>query len=144
MKLKIKRIDKDLPLPKRHSDQAAAFDLYSREDLTIEPGEVGYAPLNLIIQTPEDHFFFIAPRGGLHKKGLMLANGVGVGDPDFFGEDDEYHAPLLNFSKNKVEIKRGDRLVQGMFIKTTDWDWVEVDSVEEKSRGKFGSTGQAI
>ncbi len=83
----------------------------------------------------------LAARSSLHKKGLMLANGVGIGDRDFAGDNDEYHAALYNFSDSPVAIERGERLVQGMFKAYAVAEWEEVDALKNPTRGKFGTTG---
>jgi dUTP pyrophosphatase len=141
MKIHIKRFDKDLPLPKRQTEGAAAFDLVARETITIPPHQVGYAPLNIAVETPAEHFLLIAARSSLHKKGLMMANGIGVGDPDFSGNEDEYKAALLNFTDKPIIVERGDRIAQGMFVKFVPSEWDEVDELKNKTRGGFGSTG---
>jgi len=103
---------------------------------------VGYVPLNVAIATPEAHFLLIAARSSTHKKGLMLANGIAVGDPDFCGDEDEYNAAVLNFTDAPVTVERGDRIVQGMFVPVAGFSWNEVETMgEHKSRGAFGTTG---
>src|SRR3989344_1832500 len=120
-KIKIKRFDKELPLPEYKTAGAAGFDLYAREKTTINPGAVGYVPLNVALETPRDHFLILAVRSSTHKLGLMPANGIGIGDSDFRGDEDEYKIVLLNFTKAK---------------------WQEVDKMSSKTRGGFGSTGK--
>ena len=83
----------------------------------------------------------MAARSSLHKKGLIFANGVGIGDRDFCGNNDEYHAALYNFSDNPVSIERGERIAQGIIKKYDKADWEEVDDLGNKNRGGFGSTG---
>ncbi len=141
MNIHIKRFDKELPLPRHQTDGAAAFDFTVRGDMTIAPHAVGYVPLNVAIGTPPGSVLLLAARSSLHKKGLMLVNGIGVGDPDFSGDSDEYFAALLNFTDKSVEIKRGDRLVQGMFISLLKFEWKEVESMHGEKRGGFGTTG---
>jgi dUTP pyrophosphatase len=141
MEIKIKLIDPALGLPEYKTKGAVAFDLMSREDLTINPGEVGYAPLNICVEPPEGHMLMLAARSSLHKRGLMLANGVAIGDQDFAGNEDEYKAVLLNFSKEPVTVKRGERIVQGLFKPIVKAVWRAVDDMEQESRGGFGSTG---
>jgi dUTP pyrophosphatase len=68
MKIKIKRFDKDLPLPKYQTEGAAAFDLTAREEVTIAAGKIGYIPVNVALETPHDHFLLIAARSSTHKK----------------------------------------------------------------------------
>lgn len=141
MKIKIKLFDQSLPLPAYKSSGAAALDLYSRLDMTIPKGEVAYVPLNVAMQIPTDHFVLMSARSSLHKKGLMLANGVGIGDYDYRGDGDEYQAALFNFSQEEVKIEKGERLVQMIVLKR---EQVEIDKVEVfkgPDRGGFGSTG---
>lgn len=141
MKIRIKRFDKEMSLPKYHTEGAAGFDLAARDTLTIPPHAVGYVSLNVAVETPPDHFLLIASRGSTHKRGLMLANSVGIGDSDFCGDEDEYKAALLNFTDQPVTIERGDRIAQGIFIPFTRAEWEEVEKMENKTRGGFGTTG---
>lgn len=141
MKIKIKRFDKTLPLPERKTAGAAAFDLAARDTVEIGAGAVGYVSLNIAVETPPGHFLLLAARSSLHKKGLMLANGMAIGDPDFCGDEDEYRAALLNFTGAKVVVQKGDRILQGMFLKHEPAEWQEVENMNNKTRGGFGSTG---
>src|ERR1044071_4493355 len=111
-RIKIKRFDKTLPLPAYQTKGAVGFDLAARERTSIKPGTVGYVPLNVAVQTPKDHILLIAARGSTHKHGLMPAHGIGIGDPDFCGDQDEYKAPLFNFTKKTVTVEKGTRIAQ--------------------------------
>ena len=104
MQVKIKLFDPSLPLPEYKSSGAAALDLYSRLDMTIDPGEVAYVPLNVALQVPEDYFVLLSARSSLHKKKLMMANGIGIGDYDYRGDGDEYKAALFNFGQEIFHI----------------------------------------
>ena len=141
MKIRIKRFDKDIPLPKYHTGGAAAFDLYARETVEIQPQTVGHVPLNVAIECPEGHMWFLAARSSTHKKGLLPANGVGIIDSDFRGDEDEVKIPLLNFTDHAVTVMRGDRIAQGIFVKCEKAEWEEVGELGNKTRGGFGSTG---
>ncbi len=142
MQVKIKRIDSSLPLPEYQTIGSVAFDLYSRIDGEISPGEIVMFPTNLIIATPPGYVLMIAPRSSLcRKKGLKLGNTIGVIDQDFCGPEDEILLPLQNFTKQTVSIKRGERLVQAMFVRIDKVSqWQEVDQITESSRGGYGST----
>ena len=83
----------------------------------------------------------MAARSSLHKRGLMLANGIGIGDEDFAGDNDEYQAALYNFTDVPVEVKRGDRIVQIIVLPFDRVEWEEVNSHGGRDRGGFGSTG---
>lgn len=141
MKIKIKRFDKSLPLPAYQTSKAAAFDLYARESVTIEAGKVGRVPMNVAVEVPPSHWVLVAARSSLHKKGLMLANGIGIGDEDFAGDQDEYQALLLNFTDAPVTVNKGDRLTQMMVLSVERAEILEVDRLEQPNRGGVGSTG---
>ncbi len=142
MKIKIKRFDKDLPLPEYKSQGAAAFDLTARVNVVIKPKMIGYVPLNVAIETPEGHFLMLAARSSTHKKGLMMANGIGIGDPDFSGDGDEYQAVFLNINDSPVKIEKGERVAQGIFVKLEKAQWAETQKMKNKTRGGFGTTGK--
>src|SRR3989344_9390040 len=141
MKVRIKRFDKSLPLPEYKTAGAVAFDLAPRVSVTLLPGGIVRVPLNVAIEPPPGYMVMLAARSSLHKKGLMLANGVGIGDRDFSSNEDEYHAALYNFTEKEICIERGERLVQGVFKKYDKAEWEEVDDLQNKTRGGFGSTG---
>ncbi|MBI2023432.1 dUTP diphosphatase [Candidatus Giovannonibacteria bacterium] len=141
MKVRIRRIDKTLPLPQYKTAGAAAFDFVSRVTAEIQPKQVSYIPLNVAIEHPESHMIIMLARSSLHKKGLMLANNVGIFDTDFSGHDDEYNAAVYNFSDMPVTIEKGERISQGFLRKYERVEWEEVDDLGNKSRGGFGTTG---
>src|SRR3989344_3373445 len=109
-KIKIKRFDRNLPLPEYKTKGAAAFDLLARETTKIKPKTIGYVPLNVAVKPPKNHFFLLAARSSTHKSGLMPIHGVGIGDLDFCGDNDEYKIPLYNFSEKTVTVDRGARV----------------------------------
>src|SRR3989344_7629314 len=111
-KIKIRRFDKRLPLPEYKTAGAVGFDLTSRETRTVKPGQVGYIALNVAVETPKDHILLIAARGSTHKHGLMPAHGIGIGDPDYRGDNDEYAIPLYNFTAKTVVVDKGIRIAQ--------------------------------
>lgn len=71
-----------------------------------------------------------------------MANGIGVGDEDFCGDEDEYRAALFNFTKEDVVIERGERIVQALILPRESVELVEVDRLSKTSRGGFGTTGK--
>lgn len=142
MEVVIKLFDQSLPVPEYKSSGAAALDLYSRLDMTIAPQSVGYVPLNVALQVPVDHFVLLSARSSLHKKGLMLANGIGIGDYDYRGDQDEYMAALFNFSTETVQVEKGERLVQMMVLRREPVTLHVQQQLQSVSRGGFGSTGK--
>ena len=131
-----------MALPKYESAAAAGFDLAAAEAITIGPGEVKLVPTGLVIEVPEGLFLGVFARSSTPlKRGLMVANGVGVVDADYCGPGDEVKVQVLNFTQAPVAIAAGDRIAQGILLPITRVEWNEVDAIERQSRGGFGSTG---
>jgi dUTP pyrophosphatase len=141
IKIKIKRFDKSLPLPAYKTKKAAALDLSARKNTTIPAGQVGYIPLNVALEVPANYWVLIAARSSLHKKGLMFANGIGIGDEDYCGDDDEYRAAVFNFTNKPVLITKGERVAQLIVLPRDKITLEEVKTLGNKSRGGFGTTG---
>lgn len=141
MNVKIKRIDKSLPLPEYHTEGSVGFDLYSSIDKTIAPGELAYLPSNIIVETPKNYMLMLTARSSLFKKkNLMLSNSVGIFDTDFCGNDDEIIIQVINMGTTPTEIVRGERIVQGIFVRVDKGEWEEVNEMSNPSRGRHGST----
>jgi len=140
-RIKIKRFDKSLPLPEYKTKGAAAFDFYTREEAVIKPGELAMIPINLAIEIPRGYFLLLAARSSTYKLGLTMINGIGIIDPDFRGDEDEIRCVVQNYTKKKVVIEKGTRIVQGSLVKITQANWQEVSKMSAKTRGGFGSTG---
>ncbi len=138
----IKRFDTSLPLPEYKTSGAAGMDLVARQSLVIAPKSVGYVPLNIALELPEGYFALLTARSSLHKKGLIMANGVGIGDYDYRGDDDEYQAALYNFSNQPVKVQKGERLVQLLILPIDRVQFTEKSSLSHPSRGGFGTTGK--
>jgi len=131
-----------VPLPSYQTDGAAGFDLAASADLTIGPGEVALVPTGLVIEVPAGHFLGVFARSSTPlKRGLMVANGVGIVDSDYCGPEDEIRVQVLNITQAAVEVRRGDRLAQGVILPYVRATWQETDSPSRPSRGGFGSTG---
>lgn len=141
MKIKIKRIDKTLPLPEYHTEGAVAFDLYSRVDVVIQPKTLERLPTNVIIEIPKGYMLEIKDRSStLKKKGFLVS--TGYIDNDFCGEADEILLQVYNLGEKEVIVEKGERLGQGVFVKVEKGEWEETDIMSGKSRGGFGSTGK--
>ena len=142
MKIKIKRFDKDLPLPAYKTEGAACLDLYSRMEVKIPSHTVGYIPLNIALSIPKGYWVMVAARGSTHKMGIMPIHGIGIGDWDYRGDNDEYLFPAYNFTDKEITIEKGTRMAQMMISKVEKVEMEEVDKLENKDRGGFGSTGK--
>jgi dUTP pyrophosphatase len=140
--IRIHRLDASVPLPKYETAGAAGFDLAARADQAIAPGEVALVPTGLVIKVPAGHFLGIFARSSTPlKRGLMVANGVGIVDADYCGPQDEIKIEVLNFTAAPVTVRRGDRLAQGVILPYVRVEWTEGDAPSEPTRGGFGATG---
>ncbi len=141
MKLSIYRLDPSVPVPKYETAGAAGFDLAASADTSIAPGEVALVPTGLVITVPPGHFLGIFARSSTPlKRGLIVANGVGVVDSDYCGPDDEVKVQVLNITKAYVHVKKGDRIAQGVILAFARAEIADAPRPEAKTRGGFGST----
>jgi dUTP pyrophosphatase len=142
MNVRIARLRPDAVLPRYETDGAAAFDLSAADNVIVEPGGVALVPTGLSVEVPPGMFLGIFARSSTPvKRGLMVANGVGIIDPDYCGPEDEVKIAVMNFTAAPVTIRRGDRIAQGIFLAAPRVAWEEVDRLRPKSRGGFGATG---
>jgi deoxyuridine 5'-triphosphate nucleotidohydrolase len=137
--LNFKRLDPRATLPTRGSATSAVLDIYSIEDITIEPKQRVLARTGLAVAVPLGFYGRVAPRSGLAvKNGLDVL--AGVIDSDYRGE---VCCALLNTGDEAVTLPQASRLCQLIIeqIITPSPAWVE--ELEETSRGAggFGSTG---
>lgn len=141
MQIKIKRFDKSLPLPAYKTAGAAAFDLCARIDVIAPPHVVTMIPLNVAVEVPNGYHSIMMSRSSTQKLGLTPANGVGLIDQDYCGDNDELRFTAINFTDQDVKIEKGTRLVQLLIEKTEVVEIVEVDRLGNINRGGFGTTG---
>lgn len=141
MKVKIVRIDSDLPLPVYETEGSVGFDLIAREDTEIKPGSIELVPSNCIVEVPKGYMLVVASRSSTpRKKGLTPPHGFGIIDHDYCGPTDEIKIQVYNFSDSPVVIQRGEKIAQGVFVRIDKFEWEEVSSISDSSRGGFGST----
>lgn len=142
----VRRIDPDLPLPEYKTAGACGCDLYARVPpggLKIGPHETQIIPCNIVIRLPEGYMGIVASRSSLPlKTPLMVANGIGIIDQDYCGENDEVGIIVYNRSDEDYVVHRGDRLGQLLVVKVVRVTFQEVERTGEKDRGGYGSTGR--
>ncbi len=142
MQVKIHQIDPSLELPKYETGGSFAFDFITRKTTFVPAKKSVLVPANVIIECPQNLALLILPRSSLFKKkSLILPNSPGLIDRDYCGEKDEIMIQVYNMSDEEVIIERGEKIAQGLFVKTEKIEFIEMEKLTEKSRGGFGSTG---
>ncbi len=122
------KLYKSYLLPRRNSKKTAGYDIYLLDDVVLEPREVKRIPTGIKCCYEDDVVLFLVVRSSVgFKYNIRLCNQVGVIDADYYNNlDNEGHIFICvqNESDKKWEFKRGDALVQGIFVKylTTDDD----------------------
>lgn len=135
------RLTPETPVPEYKTPGACAFDIAVIEEGTLMPGERRLFRTGLVVQAPADHALILAPRSSNAKKGVRLANGVGIVDQDYCGPTDELFAALHNFGQTPYVVQKGERIMQGMFVPISRVEFIEVEALTSPDRGGFGTTG---
>ena len=143
MEVRIKKLNDNATIPTRGSDYAAGYDLYAciDEEMYIPSGKTKKIGTGIAMEIPHGYFGAIYARSGLAtKRGLRLANAVGVIDEDYRGN---IIVPLFNDSNFGETIKPGERIAQLIIQKYEELDFLESEELgdTERSSGGFGSTG---
>jgi deoxyuridine 5'-triphosphate nucleotidohydrolase len=117
---------------------AAAFDFFCRENVIIPPRAIKLVGVNNAIAVPRNYFLLLSIRSSTSwKKGLLLANGIGIIDPFYSGNKDEIKIQLFNITDKPVEVKKGEALAQGIIIKCESVEWIEVASMDSDGHGGY-------
>ena len=138
----VRRLDPDLPAPAYAHPGDAGADLCARVDVTLQPGERAIVPTGVALALPPGHAGFVHPRSGLAARhGISIVNAPGTVDEGYRGE---ILVNLVNLDpREPFEVRRGDRIAQLVVQRVERVEFVEVDSLDETSRGDtgHGSTG---
>ena len=137
--------DREINLPVRSTKNSAGYDIEAAEDVVIPAFKAGQKPVlvktGLKAYMQSDEVLILANRSSNPgKKGLILANSIGVVDSDYYGNpDNDGHImfAFFNFKSEDIEIKKGERIGQGMFQKYLVTD---NDIAGGERTGGFGST----
>ena len=142
MIINIKKLRSDAVIPKRGSNGAAGYDLYSCNGDVIQPHETKKFETGLSIEIPHGYFGGIFARSGLSiNEGLRPGNCTGVIDEDYRGN---IVVALHNDSNIPKRVEKGDRIAQLVIIPYLEATFNEVDELNgtERGSGGFGSTGR--
>ena len=142
MQLEIKRLDTGLPLPAYAHVGDAGMDLFSAEDVTLQPLRRALIATGIAVAIPLGYAGFVQPRSGLAvRQGLSLVNTPGLIDSHYRGE---IKVIAINLdASTAIEVKRGDKIAQFVIQPVAYADLVEVVELDSTVRGEggFGSTG---
>jgi len=142
-KILIKRLSKEVSLPKYETSGSSGMDLaaYINDNINLDPGKSAVIPTGLSVAIPEGFEIQIRPRSGLAaKKNISVLNTPGTIDADYRGE---IKVILINLSNKKFVIKNGLRIAQIVVCPIVQVQLKEVEELDGTIRGKggFGSTG---
>jgi dUTP pyrophosphatase len=143
IRIKVQRLDAELPLPRQQHSYDAGYDLHAREGVELAPaGGRALVPTGLAVAIPAGYAGFILPRSGLAlRHGVTCLNTPGLIDPLYRGE---LKVLLLNTDPSApFVVERGDRIAQLVIHSVELIDWQEIDAFDPTERDAFGfgSTG---
>ena len=139
----IKKLSKNVNLPKYETDGSSGMDLAANNEIKIEiePGKSAIIPTGLAVSIPKNFEIQIRPRSGLAAKNkISVLNTPGTIDADYRGE---IKVILINLSDNVFVVEKGLRIAQMVLCPVVRATLKEVETLTETKRGSggFGSTG---
>ena len=143
MRILVRRLDPDLPLPGAQHAGDAGHDLHAREGAVLKPnGGRALVPTGIAVAIPPGWAGFVQPRSGLAlRHGVTCLNTPGLIDA---GYRDEISVLLVNTDPSEpFEVRRGDRIAQLVVQRVEAVEWDEADELDDSARGTggWGSTG---
>ena len=139
---KVKRMKDDIKLPERSTLNSAGYDFFALENIIFLPETITRVFTGVKCELMPNQVLILANRSSNpSKKGLILTNGIGVIDADYYGNPDndgEIAFEFYNMLDETVEIKKGEKLGQGIILK---FDKTEDDFVTKIRESGWGSTG---
>ena len=139
----IKRLSRNIPLPKYETNGSSGMDLSANieKEIEIAPGKTSIIPTGLAVAIPKNFEIQIRPRSGLAAKNqISVLNTPGTIDADYRGE---LKVILINLGENTFKVEKGLRIAQMILCPVVKATFKEVEELEETIRGSggFGSTG---
>lgn len=140
--------DQKANIPVRATEHAAGYDLSAHSLDFTEDGFIVKIGTGVHFSIPVGHVGVLVPRSSIYKKGLLLANSVGIIDADYRGEVIFVYrsANGEKLDSNYISTLLGERIGQIVFLQLPQFSMYEVDSLDElgkteRGEGGFGSTG---
>ena len=139
--------NESINLPERKTKYSAGYDVEAAEDCVIPAFKLGQAPTlvktGLKAYMPEDEYLMLCNRSSNpKKKGLVMANSIGIIDSDYYenpDNDGHFMFAFFNIKAEDIEIKKGDVIGQAIFMKYLVTD---DDNAQGERTGGFGSTNK--
>ena len=130
-------------LPKRSTKNSAGYDFEALYDYALKPGEIMKIPTGIKVIMESDDVLFLIDRSSMgFKYNIRMCNQVGVIDADYYNSDNEGHMwiKIQNEGDKDYIVKKGDSMIQGIFIKYLKTD-DDIESNVERNGG-IGSTNK--
>lgn len=118
------------------------IDLRAAETVEMKAGEYTAIPLGVAMELPKGYEAWVVPRSSTFKKyGVLLANGVGIIDESYKGDNDEWH--FLAYATRDTKIHKNERICQFRIVAHQPLIHLEeVEKLGNADRGGIGSTGR--
>lgn len=141
MEIKIKYFDKEIDKIKNIEGKSDWFDLRASETIEMKAGDFKLIPLGIGAILPEGYEANIVPRSSTFKNyGILQTNCYGVIDNSYSGDNDEWKFPA--YATRDTIINKNDRICQFRINKKQpEYQFVEVEHLNDLDRGGFGSSG---
>lgn len=132
----------DLSLPKRATKKSCGYDFFSPITFSLKPNESILIPTGIRVKMANNLFLMIVPRSSLgFNYRFQLDNTCGIIDADYYNSENEGHIFLKltnnSFDNKTVNIKKGERIVQGIFMQY----FLTEDDLEEELEFRNGGIG---
>ena len=131
-------------LPARATKKSAGYDFINPEEVVIKPKEIVYVKTGVKAIFPDDLQLKLYNRSSNpRKKHLILANGVGIVDADYYNNSEnegEIAFAFMNISNEDVVLSPGEKLGQGIFEKY--YTITDEGEILNERQGGFGSTSK--
>jgi len=137
----VRRLDSDLPLPAYAHAGDAGLDLRAAEAVTLAPGARALVPTGVAVAIPPGYAGFVLPRSGMALgQGVTVLNAPGLIDAGYRGE---VKVLLVNHDSAPVTLDRGERIAQLVIQRVERAELTEAAELppSERGAGGFGSTG---
>lgn len=137
----IKYFSKEIDKLKLIEDKSDWIDLRAAKEIVIKKGEFQLIPLGVAMKLPEGYEAHVVPRSSTYKNfGIIQTNSMGVIDESYCGDNDQWFFPA--FALRDTVIHVNDRICQFRIMKKQPTiEFEEVETLDSKDRGGFGSTG---